>query len=190
MIDKKYMGQLKGQILDYSRKRRDLIKLSSDILNGSKKAIFAMQRDDIKDADRRLAEAKKAIAVINKKHKGNKKILNEGSYKAGLEEYVEASIFRQFIAGKKICKIPGLTIDANLYISGLCDVPGELLRYAIKSATERNFEEVNRCFKMAEDIIGETMSMNLTGYNRQKFDQSKGALNKLQHIVYEVSMKS
>ena len=189
MVDKKYMGQLNGQISDYSKKRRDIIKLSSDILHWSKKAIFAMQRDNIKEADKLLVDVKNAIIQLEKKHKNDNKILNEGSYKAGLEEYVEASIFRQFIAGKKIGKIPGITIDANLYISGLCDVPGELLRYAIKSATERNFVEVTRCFKMAEDIIGETMSMNLTGYNRQKFDQSKGALNKLQHIVYEVSMK-
>jgi hypothetical protein len=33
------------------------------------------------------------------------------------------------------------------------------------------------------------VDMDLTGYNRQKFDQAKGALNKLQQVVYEVSLQ-
>ena len=190
MLDKTYLAQIRAKVIDYTKKRRDVIKMSSDIQHWSKKAIFALQRDDNTYADKLLKDAKESIGKLVKKHKSNKKITCEGSYKAALEEYVEAVIFRQFIAKKKIGKIVGVEIDANLYISGLCDVPGELLRYAIKSATERNFDEVKRCFKSAEDIIGETMDMNLTGYNRQKFDQSKGALNKLQHIVYETSLKN
>ena len=188
MIDKIYLDRVRDQIADYSQKRREIIKLSSDILHNSKKAIFAMQRDDLKEAGTYLAQATKSIKEINKKHKSNKKLMNEGSYKAGQEEFVEACLFQQFVTKKKLGKVT-INIEPELYISGLCDVPGEILRYAIKSATERNFDEVKRCYKVAEEIIGATMNMNLTGYNRQKFDQSKGALNKLQHIVYEVSMK-
>jgi predicted translin family RNA/ssDNA-binding protein len=71
----------------------------------------------------------------------------------------------------------------------LADVPGELLRYAIKSATEKKFDLVKKCFTAAEEIIGEMVDMNLTGYNRQKFDQAKQALHKLQQVVYEVSLR-
>ena len=39
------------------------------------------------------------------------------------------------------------------------------------------------------NIVNEMVDMNLTGYNRQKFDQAKQALNKLQQVVYEVSLK-
>ena len=190
MMDKKYFAQIRKKVLDYTKKRRDVIKMSSDIQHWSKKAIFALQRDDAKYADELLVKAKASIVKLNKTHKNDKRIFCEGSYKAATEEYIEAVLFRQFIAKKKLGKITGVDINADIFISCLCDVPGELLRYAIKSATERNFEEVKRCFKVAEDIIGETMDMNLTGYNRQKFDQSKGALNKLQHIVYETSLKN
>ncbi|MFH1292319.1 MAG: hypothetical protein ABIH87_03940 [bacterium] len=189
MMDKKHLGLVRGQVLEYIKKRRGIISSSSDIQHWAKKAIFALQRDDAKLADELLVKAKQAILELNKKYKSDQKIFCEGSYKAGLEEYAEAVLFRQFIAGKSIGKIIGVDIDANLYVSGLCDVPGELLRYAIKSATERNFEEVKRCYQAAEEIIGQTMDMNLTGYNRTKFDQSKSALNKLQHIVYEASTR-
>ena len=69
-------------------------------------------------------------------------------------------------------------------------MPGEMLRYAIKSATERKFEMVEKCFATAEEIIGELVDMDLTGYNRQKFDQAKGALNKLEQVRYEVSLRA
>ena len=88
-----------------------------------------------------------------------------------------------------VSEIKGLTIDSDAYIGGLADVPGELLRYAIKSATERNFEMAKKCFEMAEDIIGEMVTMDLTGYNRQKFDQAKQSLHKLQQIIYEISLR-
>jgi hypothetical protein len=42
---------------------------------------------------------------------------------------------------------------------------------------------------MAEEIVHEMVDMNLTGYNRQKFDQAKQALQKLQQVVYEVSLR-
>ena len=68
-------------------------------------------------------------------------------------------------------------------------MPGELLRYAIKSATEKKFEEVKKCRLAADEIITELVDMNLTGYNRQKFDQAKQALHKLEQVLYEVSIR-
>jgi len=189
MIDKKYMNQIRVQILDYSKRRRGMIKSASDIQHWAKKAIFAMQRDAISEADELLSKSEKLLGSLNKEYKGDKRILSEGSYKAALEEYAEAVLFRQFLAGKKLGQVAKFGVNEDVYIGGLCDVPGELLRYAIKSATERNYDMVSKCYSAAEAIIGATMDMNLTGYNRQKYDQAKGALNKLQHIAYEVSMK-
>ena len=166
-----------------------MIKSASDVQHWAKKAIFALQRDDNSLADELLTKSEKLLGQLNTKYKNNSRILSEGSYKAALEEYVEAALFKQFLTNKKLGKVAKFNIDENIYIGGLCDVPGELLRYAIKSATERNYDMVSHCFKVAEEIIGSTMDMNLTGYNRQKYDQAKGALNKLQHVAYEVSMK-
>ena len=189
MLDKKYINKVCKQILAYNGKRRQVIKLTSDAQHLAKIAIFAMQRDDFKEADVSLKKAKMILSSIKKKYSKEKDIFSEGSYKASLEEYVEAVIFRQCLQGKKIGGIVGIDINPNIYISGLCDVPGELLRYAIKSATERNFKQVEKCLNIGQEIIGEMVKMNLTGYNRQKFDQAKNALNKLQTVVYEVSLQ-
>ncbi len=189
MLDKKYFNQVRQELLDYSAKRREMIKSAGDAQHLAKKAIFAMQRDDVSEAQNYLGQAEKIIVDLNAKHKKNLGIFEEGSYKAALEEFVEASIFNQYLQKKNIGKLSKINVDPDIFISGLCDVPGELLRYAIKSATEKKFEEVKRCRQAADEIITELVDMNLTGYNRQKFDQAKQALHKLEQVLYEVSIR-
>jgi predicted translin family RNA/ssDNA-binding protein len=189
MLDKKYFVKIRQQLLAYAEQRREMIKLSGDAQHLAKRAIFALQRDNTKEGEEGLAKAKEILLALNKKFAKVDKIFNEGSYKASLEEYVEAYIFNQFLQGKPIGKIAGIEVEENIYIGGLADVPGELVRYAIKSATERKFDIVKKCYQSAEEIVGVLIDMDLTGYNRQKFDQAKQALSKLQQVVYEVSMK-
>ena len=188
-LDKKYFDEIRQELLSYSAKRREVIKSAGDAQHLAKKAIFAMQRDNAAEARENLQKAEKIIVDLNITHKKDAGIFDEGSYKAALEEFVEASIFNQYLQKKNIGKLAKIKVDADIFISGLCDVPGELLRYAIKSATEKKFEEVKRCRQAADDIIGELVDMNLTGYNRQKFDQAKQALHKLEQILYEVSIR-
>ncbi|HSR89553.1 MAG TPA: hypothetical protein VLK22_04155 [Candidatus Udaeobacter sp.] len=189
MLDKKYFAQVRQELLGYSAKRQSMIKESSEAQFLSKKAIFAMQRDDMSEGKNYLVQAEKILVELNSKHKKDPGIFEEGSYKAGLEEFVEASIFNQYLQDKTIGKLAKIKVDSDIFISGLCDVPGELLRYAIKSATEKKFAEVKKCRQAADEIISELVDMNLTGYNRQKFDQAKQALHKLEQVLYEVSIR-
>jgi len=189
MLDKKYFQEVRKELLNYAQKRREVIKFAGDAQFLAKKTIFSLQGGNIKDAKISLNEAKKILLELGKKYKATADLFDEGSFKAALEEYTEAELFLSFVEKKIITKLKDLKIDSDIYIGGLCDVPGEILRFAIKSATERNIGEVKRCYSVAEEIINELVDMNLTGYNRQKFDQAKQALNKLQQVVYEVSLK-
>ncbi len=190
MLDKSYFKKIRQNLLSYAEKRREVIKVCGDVQHRAKRAIFALQRDEKAEAVKSLSEARELLRDLIKKHTKDPRVFDEGSYKAALEEYVEAILFKQCLEGEKIGPIDDVMVDPDVFIGGLADVPGELLRYAIKSATERNFAEPERCFKIAEDIVGEMITMDLTGYNRQKFDQAKQSLAKLQHIAYEVSLRS
>ncbi len=190
MLDKKYFSEVREELLSYAAKRRGIIKDAGDAQHLAKKAIFAMQRDGREDATNCLLQAEKILLDLNEKNKKDPGIFEEGSYKAALEEYIEAYLFHQYLQKKSIGKLSKIKVDPDIFVSGLCDVPGELLRYAIKSATERNYEEVKKCRQAADAIIGELVDMNLTGYNRQKFDQAKQALNKLEQVLYEVSLRN
>ena len=190
MLNLKYFKKVREELLSYAEKRRNLIKASGDAQHLAKKSIFALQRDEKEVANECLDKSFALLESLVKKYQGEEDIFDEGAFRAALEEYVEARLFMSFLQGKDIGPVDELPVDSDLYVSGLCDVPGEIVRYAIKSATERKFEVVKKCYDVSEAIINELIDMDLTGYHRQKFDQAKQALNKLQQIVYEVSLKA
>lgn len=189
MLNKKYFQSLRTDLLAYAEKRREVIKQAGDAQHAAKRAIFALQRDNRAEADESLKKAESNLSALTKKYSKDVRIFDEGSFKAALEEYTEAVLFKQFLDGKEIGEIKAFKLDSDAYISGLCDVPGEIVRYAIKAATERDYKTVKRCYAVSEAIVSELVDMDLTGYNRQKFDQAKQALNKLQQVAYEVSLK-
>ena len=190
MLNKKYFQGVREDLLAYAEKRREVIKQAGDAQHLAKRAIFALQRDNQHEAEESLTKAESMLKELAKKFAKDVRIFDEGSFKAALEEYSEATLFKQFLDGKDLGEIKAFKLDSDAYISGLCDVPGEILRYAIKAATERDFITVKRCYAVSEAIISELVDMDLTGYNRQKFDQAKQALHKLQQVVYEVSLKA
>ena len=190
MIKKQYLSKLKKSLHTYASQRRDVIKISGDALHLSKRAIFAMHRGNMKEADTKLKDAEGLLESIATKFKKTPELLDEGSYKAGMEEYVEAAVFRQFLEDGKIGEeITKLSIPRDVYLAGLCDVPGELYRYAIKAATDHDIDAVVECYNMAQEIIETLTEFEFTKYLRNKFDQAKQAAHKLEYVVYEVSLR-
>lgn len=188
-LDKVYLTKLKKDSLDYSEKRRNVIKQSDDALHVSKRAIFAMHRDDLKEAKLKLQEAGKLLKQLEKKYSKDERLSTEGAFNAAKEEFVEATLFYQFQTGGKIGQISGLIVSTETYVGGLCDLPGELLRYAIKLATEGEVKIVKKYAEIAQEIVGELIEFNLTKYSRHKFDQAKNAVQRLEQVVYEVSIR-
>lgn len=145
----------------------------------------------MKEANAKLKEAETLLKSVATKFKKVPGLLDEGSYKAGLEEYVEAVLFQQFLEDGKIGEeITKLAIPRDVYLAGLCDVPGELYRYAIKAATNQDVDAVAECNEMAQEIIETLTEFEFTKYLRNKFDQAKQAAHKLEYVVYEVSLRS
>lgn len=189
MIDKKYLLSLKKQLHLYANVRRDVIKVSGDALHHAKRAIFALHRDDTKEAKQKLAQCEKLLKQLAKKHKSHPAAQREGSYNAALEEYVEATLFLQFLNKGTMSKITSLSIADEIYLAGLCDVPGELYRYAVRAATANDLQTVKKCAEMGTLIVGELIEFNLTKYLRTKFDQAKAMARKLEYVVYELSLR-
>ncbi len=189
MLKKSYVEQLKKDLHEYALIRRDVIKNADDALHHAKRVIFDLHRGDIKEADQKLKLVESIMKDLNKKYKKNNKIHDEGAYMAALEEYVEASLMYQFVLKGSLGEIKGLPVTGETYLAGLCDVPGELFRYAIRAATNHDIETVKKCADTASEIIGELMEFNLTKYLRNKFDQAKQASHKLEMVVYEVTLR-
>jgi len=189
MLKKSYVEKLKKDLHEYALIRRDVIKNADDALHHAKRVVFDLHRGDIKEADKKLRLVESIIKDLNKKYKKNEKIHDEGAYMAALEEYVEASLFYQFVVKGSMSEVKGLEVTGETYLAGLCDVPGELFRYAIRAATNHDAQTVKKCADTANEIIGELMEFNLTKYLRNKFDQAKQAAHRLEMVVYEVTLR-
>lgn len=189
MLKKNYVDKLKKNLHEYALIRRDVIKNSDDALHHAKRVVFDLHRGDVKEAEQKLRLVETIMKDLVKRNKKNPEIQDEGVFAAALEEYVEASLFYQFLKTGEMGEVKGLDVPGEVYLAGLCDVPGELFRYAIRAATNHDMATVKKCSLAAEEIIGELMEFNLTKYLRNKFDQAKQAAHKLEVVVYETTLR-
>lgn len=188
-LDKTYIGMLHTSFHAYAKVRLDVIHVSGEALHNAKRAIFDIHRAENAEAKKKIAAAQKLLAGLNKKHTAYPAMKEEGAYKAALEEFVEADLLWQFVTKGKMGKISSLRIPDEIYLAGLCDVPGELYRYAIRSASNGDTKIASACETAAAEIIGELIEFDLTKYLRTKFDQAKQAYQKLGIVMYELSLR-
>lgn len=188
-LDAGHFKKLRAAVAAYSDARREVVKQSSDALARAKQAIFALHRDDLKEAARLLNESEAVLKSIAKRFGKLAGIEYEGSYRVAVEEYIEARLLEAFIRGERIGNVAAPGADEDSYLGGLLDFTGELVRRAITVATRGEFDEVKRCHQMLTEVMGEIIPMNITGPLRQKFDQAKVNTRKMEEIAYDIALR-
>ncbi|MEK7202893.1 MAG: hypothetical protein AAB653_01085 [Patescibacteria group bacterium] len=188
MINKKFIKQLKKEYDNYESERGQIISLSNVVLHNSKRVIFSLHRQDIKKATDSLIEIEKILISLEKKF-GYVRLTQEGSYKAGLEEYVEAKMFYLLSTDQTIDKIKKIQLSVDSYLGGICDLTGELVRAGINNATNGQYDEVIKIKKIINSIMTELAEFDMTGYLRVKYDQAKTNLRKIEQINYEINLR-
>ena len=189
MLNKKFIAKLKEDYQKSQSERRQIISISNEVLHDSKKTIFALHRGEIKQAEDNFAVIEKSLAGMEKSFGFNRNE-DEGSYKAAVEEYVEAKMFYYYLVGKKIDKIAEVKLDYDSYIGGICDFTGEMVRYATNQAAAGNFEKVAEVKEAINLVIAELMNFDLGGYLRTKYDQCRSNLRKIEEMAYDVKLKT
>src|SRR3990167_2473138 len=147
MINKKFIQQLKKEFDDHAGECRQIISLANAVLHDAKKVIFALHRDDLKGAGKTLEDVEAILKNLENKFSFFR-LMEEGSYRVAIEEYVEAKLFYLVLTGGKIDKIKEVKLDYGSYLGGLSDLLGELVRLAIKMATSGDFKEVKKIHKI------------------------------------------
>lgn len=189
MINKKFTQKLQKDYQESNSERRQIISLANVILHDSKRVIFGLHRGDLKKAEESFSEIEKIISKLEKKF-GWQRMYEEGSFKAGVEEYVEAKMLYFVLTGKKIDAIKGMKFTYESYLGGICDTTGELVRRAVNEAAKGNLVEVEKIHGIINDIMAELIDFDMTGYLRTKYDQARGNLRKIEQVNYEVKMSS
>ncbi|MFA4999989.1 MAG: hypothetical protein WC545_01350 [Patescibacteria group bacterium] len=188
MIEEKFLEKLKKDYQANESERRQIISASNNILFDAKKTIFALQREETKTAEEKLAGIESGLENLEQRF-GAARLKQEGAYKAAAEEYLEAKTFFATIKNKKIEAVRGLDLNYEAYLGGICDLIGELVRYATNRAAAGKFGEVAKIKKTASDIMAQLVDLDLTGYLRTKYDQARGHLRKLEQMAYEIKLR-
>ncbi len=116
------------------------------------------------------------------------RLASEGIWHAALEEFAEAVLFFGMVTSKSF-ETGDLLDDPSIMLGGLSDAVGELVRLAVREATEGNAERVEVIAKEAERLVVFLTSMDLTGGLRSKGDQARQHLRRLEDIRYDLSRR-
>ena len=171
------------------RSRRELQQVASEGLAASKRAIFAFHREDQVAAEEQLTLAEARLGTGAAIVKKVPKLAQEGSWRAAQEEYAEADLLRQYLAKGSLGKVTAIADDPEIYLGGLSDLTGELVRRSVLHATDGDHETVERIFEDVRRVVELLMDMDLTGGLRSKLDQAKQNLRKLEEIRYDLSLR-
>lgn len=189
MINKKLFEKIKKDLEAYNQERELIIQHSRQILQNSKKAIFTGHQGDLAKAENHLQEAEEIITKLLKDYHQDNRLRFEGSYKAALEEYVEAKTFIKVLNHQDIEIIDNQSLGPEEYLGGLCDMTGELVRQAVLLTTKDQTQDIEYFKETIEEIINFMLDLYLTGYLRQKFDDAKRNLQRMEQILYDLKIK-
>lgn len=180
---------MRSQYHAFAQIRREVIARSNEALSKSKRAIFALHRDDETAALTLLKEAADHFGQAERVMKRAESLRFEGAYRAALEEYAEALLFAQYLKTGKMAAIDVRAMDPLVYLAGLSDATGEIVRYTVRQVTQGHTDRVLHARDTVEMIIEFMLDLDATGYLRTKFDQAKGNLKRLEDIMYDLSLR-
>ncbi len=189
MLDKNFWGKIALAQGDNDKSRRIIINHSNSALHLAKQAIFAMHRDNLKEAKEKIVESENILLRLQKDFAKKQSLMKEGAWSAAREEYAEAKLFYAYVDGKRVGEIKEVKVLPEEYLGGLSDFTGELLRRAVLLSTKQKFESVEQIAEEVASVIHFLLSQNLSGVLRTKFDQAKKNQNKIEQIMYEISLR-
>lgn len=180
--------KLRKALLAYDEERENLIKKSRDVLKLSKQLIYAIHRDELKEAATLLKNIEQEKASMEKIAQHDPKLAYEGSYKIAVQEYVEAVLYFYFV---KDGKLIDLDVLPEHYILGLSDLPGEMVRKAVFLAGKGHVQEVTKIRDEVDMIYGELLKFDFRDNEiRRKVDAIKYDLRKLEDLVLDLKLKN
>lgn len=180
--------------------RESLIKKSRDGQKAAKNAIYALHRGDKEKALELIEQSEKCIKEDLLPIVQEEPPLKRGSYSNVLEEYAEAKLFYAWLFGKTDDKESpsgdlltpedfAIELSPEEYLGGLCDLTGEIGRYAVQRGTARDTAGVKLSLLSNSCILTtiETMERAPSGINK-KMDQLRRSAEKLERMLYEMSL--
>jgi translin len=148
----------------------------------SKQSILMLHNGETGEAWRLVSDAATLLTEVKRVGEDFPGIQRSETMVAARQEYAEAAILHSLLTEKRYPTPEELGVEANDYILGLADVPGELRRGALDSLREGDLEAAESTLETMEEIYlslveAEEASMMLKGM-RRKLDVARGVIER------------
>ena len=173
------------------------LKRCRDVQKLAKQAIFSLHRAEAPRAAKQIDEAASlARELLDLVVLPRPALRSQGAVRSCLEELAEAILFRAWLEApleslllrRDDSAFRGL-LDSDEYIGGLCDLTGEIGRYAVGRATVRDAPAVRSA--LATCLLVQTAILRLGAarrVERSKGDALRNTVRKLEQLMYELSL--
>lgn len=193
------LGELRKRMEHRDDLREKLIKNCRDGQKAAKQTIFALHRGDRKKAGRLLAQCESCIRkdllpIVTEEPP----LRSGGSFMGVLEEYAEAKLFSVWLFGKDGSSKRGelllpedfeVPLSPEEYLGGLCDLTGEIGRFAVQRGTARDTDAVKLSLFTNSCILNAVQTLErLPGGTGKKMDQLRRSVEKIERMLYEMSL--
>jgi predicted translin family RNA/ssDNA-binding protein len=202
---------IRARVVHRDDLRETLIKKCRDGQKAAKQAIYALHRQDVVRAEKLLQECEACIRNELLPIVQEEPPLRYGSFANVLEEYAEAKMFHVWLVGRDgssnsesngigdystpsgVLLLPQDFVDIALepeeYLGGLCDLTGEIGRFAVQRGTVRDAEGVKQCLDACGSIHLAIQTMERIPHQvGKKMDQLRRSVEKLERMLYEMSL--
>lgn len=200
LVPQEELDALRQRMVHRDDLREKLIKECRDGQKAAKQSIFALHRGDKEKSKELLTKCERCIQENLLPIIGEEPQLRGGSFSNVLEEYVEGKLFYTWLFGKaddgesptgELLQPEEFIIELKPgeYLGGLCDLTGEVGRYAVQKGTIRDTDGVRLAMHTNSCILDAIQSMERipSGVNK-KMDQLRRSVEKLERMLYEMSL--
>ena len=169
----------------FDKRRDEMLQKCHEAIRFSKRVIYAIHRDD-KDAGELAKQLKEKIQKLRTRGE----LQFSQTYKVAMQEYVEAICLYDFVIHDKVPTQKELFVSAPDYLSGLCDLTGELMRKANYFAINGNMKDALRVKELVDKIYEQFLLLEIRDNElRKKFDSVKYNLQKLEDLVLHMQKR-
>ena len=181
MIDKNVFTGLRENIARADALREESILASRKILSLSKQIINGLHRGD--DVSALLVEIRSAVHALPESSASLASVARQ--------EYVEALTFHSFLVAGSLASPEELNVSSEEYLLGLCDLSGELVRYAVQKAIDKDVGRVELVRSFLSDLYAELLQFTFRNSElRKKSDSVRWNLQKVEDLLLRLSAAS
>lgn len=218
LLDVDALSAAREQYAALDAAREAVIKKCREPQKQSKQAITALHRADWAAARKSLSAARAgALAILGGDLVAQPSLRSQGAVRSMLEELAEAALFEAWLAdgsggdaaggeGRGAAPTPQLAgrrlllrseesllggrLQPSEYLGGLCDLVGEIGRFAVRRATVRDADAVRQSLSSALAVQSAVLALGSSAPRglHKKGDALRTAVRKLETLLYELSL--